>query len=281
MRILFLRAAALAGLLLGVFPCRASAASDNRLVIVEAPGSLVSKNAKERLRASIEKVVEGQGIQVVPQKALPEKLLRCELPGCLPQIGAASGATYVLRVNARFAKETFKLTIELWHTDDGKRLGNEERDCPICDEQDLYAAAGDLTRGLLAAAANAETSATAKLVPTPAPPSPILAAPPTARAEVERRGNGVAYAGLALASAGLAAVVVGAYYIGVDGDRTGKNGYELRDTRKFGLPMAIAGGAAVVGGIGLIVWKLWPASASTSATISLGPTGVQVAGRFQ
>ena len=284
MRILFLRVAALAGLLLGAcFPCRVSAANDNRLVIVEAPGSLVSKNAKERLRASIEKVVEGQGIQVVPQKILPEKLLRCELPGCLPQIGAASGATYVLRVNARFAKETFKLTIELWHTDDGKRLGNEERDCPICDEQDLYAAAGDLTRGLLAAAASAETSTTVKRVPTPppVPASAILAAQPVPRTEAERRGNGAAYAGLALATAGLAAVVVGAYYISVDGDRTGKNGYELRDTRKFGLPMAIAGGAAVVGGIGLIVWKLWPASASTSATISLCPTGVQVAGGFQ
>jgi hypothetical protein len=79
----------------------------------------------------------------------------------------------------------------------------------------------------------------------------------------------------------LAAVVVGAYYIGVDGDRAGKNGYEVRDTRKYGIPLAIAGGAALAGGVGLVVWKLWPASASTLATVSLGPTGVLVSGRFK
>jgi hypothetical protein len=284
MRIPIPRVAALGLVLLGILrPFPASAATDNRLVIVESPGSLVSKNAKERLRAAIAKVAEDQGVQVIPQKTLPEKLLRCELPGCLPQIGAASGATYVLRVNARFAKETFKLTIELWHTDGGKRIGNEERDCPICDEQDLYTAAGDLTKGLLAAALSTETTVPAKAVPAPAPvPSiPILAAPPTPRTESNRPGNAVAYTGLALAAAGLAAIVVGAYYIGVDGDRTGKNGYEFRDTRKFGLPMLIAGGATTASGIGLVVWKLWPESASTSARISLGPTGVQVTGRFQ
>jgi hypothetical protein len=283
MRILFPRVAALVALLLGVLaPFAAAAANDNRLVILESPGSLVSKNAKERLRASIAKVVEGRGIEVVPQTTLPDKLLRCELPGCLPQIGAASGATYVLRVNARFAKETFKLIVELWHTDDGKRVGSEKRDCPICDEQDLYTAAGDLTRDLLAGALSPPTTeprtATPAVVPVPA--SPILATPPAPQPLPDQPRNAVTYTGLALAVAGLSALVVGAYYISVDGNTAGKAGY-VRDTRKYGLPLAIAGGAALAGGVGLLVWRLWPESASTSATISLGPTGIQMVGRFQ
>jgi len=103
----------------------------------------------------------------------------------------------------------------------GKRLGSEERDCPICDEQDLYIAAGDLTRGLLAGALNAAPTEPPKAVPsaTLAPANPVLTAPPTPRTEPDRAGNAGAYLGVALVTAGLAAVVVGAYYIGVDGDR--------------------------------------------------------------
>jgi len=54
-------------------------------------GSVLSQGAKEHLRAAIAEVVVRNGITLVPSSTLPDRLLRCELPGCLPQIAAASG----------------------------------------------------------------------------------------------------------------------------------------------------------------------------------------------
>jgi len=144
--------AALAWLLLrGSAPAHAAGTADpKRLVVIEpSSGIQLSKSAKEHLRKEIAEVVKRNGLTLVSSSTLPDRLLRCELPGCLPQIAAASGATLVLHVEARFAKESFKLTIHLWNADEGKLLGKDGRDCPICDEQDLWGSAGLLTQGLI------------------------------------------------------------------------------------------------------------------------------------
>lgn len=101
----------------------AMAGGEARLLILEAPGNVVTKSGREQLRAALAGVVERQGLQVAPPKALPDRLLRCNFPDCLPQLAAASGATYVLRVSAKYAKESFKLAIEIWHTEQEKLLG--------------------------------------------------------------------------------------------------------------------------------------------------------------
>jgi len=76
--------------------------------------------------------------------------------------------------------------------------------------------------------------------------------------------------------AGLTALAAGAYYLSVDGDSAGFHSDRVRDTGKYGLPMAIAGGVALASGAGLLAWSFWPGPAKVSA----GPSGVQVAGRF-
>ena len=267
-------------LLCGSAPAGAAAA-DQRLVVIESSGGLLSKSAKERLRAAVAEVVERRGIAMVPSGALPERLVRCELPGCLPQIAAASGAALVLRVEARFAKESFKLKIELWNAEEGRLLGSDGRDCPICDEQDLWGSAALLTQGLIERALREPPKSppafhpVAAVAPQAVAPAPLVAAPVVPHAEAERPGQWVEYSGFALAAAGLATLVVGSYYVSVDGNSACCD--RVRDTGKYGWPMAVAGGLALAGGAGLVAWSFWPAHAK----VTVGPASVLVAGRFQ
>ena len=276
--------AALAWLLLrGAAPAEA-AADDQRLVVIESSTTNhLSKSMKERLRTAIAEVVAGSGIALVPSTILPDRLLHCEIPGCLPQIAAASGAALVLHVEARFAKESFKLTIELWNADEGKLLGKDGRDCPICDEQDLWGSAALLTQGLIERVLR-ESPRSAPAIPPAASAAPrastqapLTAAPAIPPVEAKRSGKLAEYSGFTLAVAGLATLVVGTYYISVDGNSACFKCDRVRDTAKYGWPLAIAGGLTLAGDAGLMVWTFWPAHTQ----VTVGPAGLQVVGRFQ
>ncbi len=284
-----IRFSCLAGLvwtmLCGFSPVHAAdTVAEKRLVVIEpSSGSQLSRSARERLRTSIAEVVARSGITQVPTSSLPDRLLHCDIPGCLPQIAAASGAALVLRVQARFAKESFKLTVDLWNADEGRLLGEAGRDCPICDEQDLWGSAALITQGLI------ERSLREPPKPTPTvhtaaavvPRIPMRASPavelavPQSEPRTSRRLAG--YAGFALAVAGLTTLVVGAYYIGVDGNSACFQCDRVRDTGKYGWPIAIAGGLTLAGGAGLVVWSFRPAHAE----VAVGPAGLLLAGRFQ
>lgn len=253
--------------------------SDKRLVIVESPDSHLSKKAREQLRTAIGDVVTRRGLQLVPSQTLTDKLLRCELPVCLPQIAGATGAMLVLRVEAKYAKESFKLAIDLWNSDEGKLLGHEERDCPICDEQDLWGSAALLVQGLLDRAVRdaksvSEPPPVAFSAPTPPPAAPGLA---IMQPQPAPSGTWLGYAGLGLAAAGAALLGTGIYYIAVDGDRACERCDWLNDTKKDGRRLAIGGGALLAVGAGIAVWRFWP----SAPALSLGPSGLTVAGRFQ
>ncbi len=251
--------------------------SERRLVLVESPASKLSKDGREQLRAAIGDVAARRGLALVPSEALSDRLHRCELVDCLPQIAAASGATLVLRVEARYANESFKLSIELWDSDQGKLLGREQRDCPICDEQDLWGSAALLAQGLLDRALQQPEVPVAKASSHATGSQPIAQAPPPANPRAQHPGNLVAYTGLALAAAGAALLVAGVYYIAVDGKPAcDACGWE-RDTAKYGRPMAVVGGVALAGGLGFLLWRFWPSAPEVSA----GPSGVFVAGRFR
>jgi len=263
-------------LLSAVAQAMAAPAEERRLVIVEAPGTVLSKTARERLHGAIAEVVRQRGLTLAPSDTLPAKLLSCDLPGCLPPIAAASGAIFVLRVEARFAKESFTLAIELWHTDEVRLLGRDRRDCPICDEQDLWGSAALLTQGLLEHALR--EPAKVEQARLPAAGADQIAGPTTPPAVPEalsaQAGHGAMYSGLALSVAGLAVLVAGAYYMAVDGNSACCD--QVRDTRKYGLPMTIGGGVALASGMGLVAWSFWHGPAK----VSVGPSGVRVAGRF-
>jgi hypothetical protein len=262
---------------------RAAAAptEERRLVIVEAPGNLLTQTAREQLHKAVAEVAGAQGLVMAPESMLPAKLHACLLPGCLPSIAAASGAIFVLRVEATFAQESFKLALELWNSDSAKLLGQDRRDCPICDEQDLWGSAALMTKRLLDQALREPSTA----VPVP-PPSPArvgdasepVASPlPPARArDASAPSRIVEYSGLALCLAGVAAIGVGAYYMSVDGERVDREDGRVRDTMKYGLPTTIGGGVALLAGAGLLAWRFWPRSAS----MAVGPSRVDLAWRF-
>jgi hypothetical protein len=261
----------------------AATTDDKRLVVIESSSaSQLSKGTKERLRKEIVEVVKRNGITLVPSAALPDRLLHCEIPGCLPQIAAATGASLVLHVQARFAKESFKLTIALWNADESKLLGKDGRDCPICDEQDLWGSAALLTQGLIEQGLRGPVEAAPEIPPSAAPPVPpptlpLVTAPAVPPAEAKSSGGFAAYSGIALAAAGLATLVVGSYYVIVDGKSACFQCDKVRDTSKYGWPIAVAGGVALLGGAGLLTWSLWPAHTQ----VAVGPAGLQLAGRFQ
>jgi len=286
MHLCFSCLAALAWLILhGVAPAYAlGTADDKRLVVVEPSSSgQLSKNAKERLRNEIADVVKRKGITLVPSSTLPDRLLHCEIPGCLPQIAAATGATLVLHVQARFAKESFKLTIALWNADEGKLLGKDGRDCPICDEQDLWGSAALLTQGLLEQGLRQPEKASPLIPPSaavasqPVPQAPLVTELAASPAEAQGPNKLAQYSGFALVAAGLATLVVGSYYVSVDGNAACFQCDNVRDTSKYGWPMAIAGGVALLGGAGLVTWSLWPAHTQ----VAIGPASLQLAGCFQ
>jgi hypothetical protein len=277
--------AALAWLLLrGAAPAGAAApeASDAKRLLLIEPSftSQLSKGTREHLRKAIAEVVARNGIAMVAASTLPDRLLRCELPGCLPQIAAASGAALVLSVEAQFAQESFKLALKLWNADEGTLLGSDRRNCPICDEQDLWGSAALLAQGLIervrqeAPKAPPALPAVAAPLPPPVQPPSVPLAPPVPAGP---SGGLAAYSGFALAVAGLATLVVGSYYVHVDGDSACSACHEVRDTAKYGWPMVIAGGAALAGGVGLLAWSFWP----EHARVAVGPTGLFVAGRFR
>jgi hypothetical protein len=254
----------------------AAAADDRRLVVIEpSPSGQLSKGVKERLRTAIAEVVTKHGITMMSPSALSDRLLHCEIPGCLPQIAAASGAVLVLHVEAQFAKESFKLNIELWNADDGKLLGKDGRNCPICDEQDLWGSAALLTQGLIERATPVIHPAVPVAPRVPPQPQPATAST-VSQGEANPSSKLAVYSGLTLAVAGLATSAVGAYYISVDG-KPACECNRVRDTAKYGWPMAVAGGLTLLGGAGLTVWSLW----AGDTQIAVGPTGLRIAGRFQ
>jgi hypothetical protein len=275
MRIRTLWVAALAVALAGRgSPVEAASAEEKRLLVLEAPDNLLTKSAREALHAAIAEVATSQGLTLALAKELPTRLLTCDLPGCLPSIAAASGAIFVLRVDARFAKESFKLAVELWNSDEGKLLGKERRDCPICDEQDLWGSAALMTRGLLERGLGAGSSAK---LPATAPSQPDRAVGTTEeprRVPIGSATTAARWTGLGLAGVGAAALATGIYYWSVDGDRAHHD--HVRDTRKLGLPLTIAGGAALLGGATLFGWSLW----SGRAAVAVGPGRVNLTGRF-
>ena len=249
---------------------------DRRLLVLEAPGNVLTETARTRLHAAIAEVAAQRGLAVVSPASLPVKLLTCDLPGCLSPIAAASGAVFVLQVDAKFAQESFKLGLELWNSDEGKLLGKERRDCPICDEQDLWGSAAFMARGLLERAIRAAAT-------TPGSPAGLGSRPaavaPTTPSLTQRPSRTSATAtvrtvGLALSGAGLIGLLTGIYYWRADGDRA--DGDYVRDTKKLGQPLTLFGGAALVAGAGLVAWTVASGAAEGAAT----PDGLRVAGRF-
>jgi hypothetical protein len=252
------------------------AGGGRRLVIVESPENRLSKEARDHLREAIGDVVSAHRLGQVSSQALPEKLLRCDLPGCLPQIAAATGATLVLRVEAAYAKESFKLAVELWNSDEGKLIGREARDCPICDEQDLWGSAALLVQGLLDRGLRASKPAPEE------PPPRTLASPALAVTDTEPAQSGAwaGYTGAPLALLGAGLLGAGIYYMAVDGKSACERCDWRRDTMADGRRLAIGGGAILAVGAGLLLWRFWPASPAAPA-VSLGPSGLRFTGRFQ
>ena len=137
--------------------------------------------------------------------------------------------------------------------------------------QETFIAAWKQLRALRepAKSASAQTAdaGASRLAPTAASATgaQISAAPP---------GRALRYSGWALSVAGLAVLAPGIYLWSVDGEPARPD--YVRDTRKYGLPMTIAGGVVLAAGAGLVAWSFW----AGPAKITVGPSGLRVAGSF-
>ncbi len=126
-------------------------AEQPRVAIV--PALTLEASSKSTLeadaRAALVKAVGAQADAVLLPKLSRDKAT-CAEPQCLRQLANSVRATHVLRVQASYGRESFKLTEELWNTEAGNLIASRERDCEVCSPSDLVKAMREVTTALCA-----------------------------------------------------------------------------------------------------------------------------------
>jgi hypothetical protein len=222
----FLRVGLAGAILASLLVSRVVLAAAPHVAVVEASSSKLPRGEAAKLRADVEAVLRSLGAETIPSAdAKAAAKGDCNQTDCMLDIGRATGATHILRVESSFKKGAFTIQLQMWDGRTGKALSSDGKSCDICTLPDLHEAIRDQVKGLCTRVFEAETAAIAPppppvLAPAPPPPPPAVevSTPAPAPAPAEPAGNRLGQVGgLSLVALGVAAVAYGGYLLHLNG----------------------------------------------------------------
>jgi len=265
-----------------------SAVAAPRVVLLEMAGG--ARDVRQEVRASAEQALRELGVEVVPQSQVKTSLDDCNVPSCLAELGRQAGASHILEIQGSYVNESYNLRLDLRDGETGRILGSDAKECEICSARDFYRAVKDRSAALWTRVVREQGSA--ESVPSPAvattPARTELTeakpAPPPAKVGRSFWRQPLPLFGLGLTAGAAVLLGFGGYYLAVDGDPAGCQGAGVdkfcafkRSTAVPGWGLLAGGGAALLGGVAILVWGR---DDPGGPAISLGPGTVAFSGRF-
>jgi hypothetical protein len=267
--------------------CGGSArAAQQRVVLVEIAGG--PRDIRQKIRSSAEQALTDLGVQVVPENQLNPKPDECNIPSCLADLGRKVGATHVLEIQGSYVNEAYNLRLDLRDGKTARILGSDSKECEICSARDFYRAIKERTTVLWTRVAQEQGSAIAPAAGTAkgAPSSSDIGEPapksPESRPHRSLWQQPLPIIGLGFALGGVVAMGFGGHYLAVDGDpdpscESQASCATRRSTKSLGWGLLAGGGAALLGGVAVV---LWGRDSQGGPTVSLGPGSVFLSGNF-
>jgi hypothetical protein len=224
--------------------------------------------------AAVEGVRAEAAEAAAPDASLPEA---CSTADCWNRAAVASGSTHVLVIDGDYERMAYKLSIVLWNQATRETGAALSAECATCSASDMADKVRELSRKAVDIETQRRASAAAQAIPRlpdiSSPPVTVLGpsqppAPPPA-------GKGLAYSlitgGSVLVALGVTAWFLDGRGLSCDTDAVCK---DRLNTKVWGAALTLTGGAG-------LAWGLWENSReSPRATLSLGPQGLYVRGRF-
>jgi hypothetical protein len=263
--------------------------------IISSPTEAVDRpRARREIAGAVSAAAEAIGATIVPVAQLQAAgLAECSSSGCPKRIGAATGATFVLVVDAAFDLDTFKFHLDMWSASTGDHLDGEGRDCDGCSLNDFTRALRDRTTLLCERVFHSQAASSAR---APGgthdlnPKQPTAAAPPLIGPGASVGGTGpngapsawparLAIAGMVV---GVAAIATGAVVLSRNNDLDCSAGdaspCAFRKNTKWGGGLLVAGGAIAAGASGIVLYRVL--SPDRDVVTSIGPAGLSLQSRF-
>jgi hypothetical protein len=266
--------------------CGGSAWAAPRVVLVEIAGG--TREVRQKIYASAEQALTELGVQVVPQNQASPKPDECNIPSCLAEVGRKAGASHILEIQGSYVNESYNLRLDLRDGTGGRILGSDSKECEICSARDFYRAIKDRTAALWTRVALEQVRTTGdegKVTPSRSeggePGEPAVKTPePRPRRSLWQQPLPIV--GLGFALSGVVAMTFGGYFLAVDGDPdpacpAAVSCTEKRNTKSLGWGLLAGGGAALLGGVAIVIWGR---DDPATPRISLGPGRVLVSGSF-
>ena len=259
-----------------------------RVVVLEMAGG--ARDVRQEVRASAERALRALGVDVVPQSQVKTSLDDCNIPSCLAELGRQAGASHILEIQGSYVNESYNLRLDLRDGETGRILGSDAKECEICSARDFYRAVKDRSSALWTRVVHEQGSTEAvsppavSVTPTRADSAEekVALSPATAGRSFWRQP--LPLFGLGLTAGAAVLLGFGGYYLAVDGDPVGNCqvstpacGAYKRSTAGLGWGLLAGGGAALLGGVAIL---LWGRDEPTGPAVSLGPGTVTLSGDF-
>ena len=250
------------------------ARSKTRMAVVEAidlPDRM--EETRSKLRDLLEASVRQRGFDLVRPPEGPA----CASRECLPTLAKSTGATDILLVlGGKSGSRGYHVELSLWHAATGEARP-AVADCNFCTGPQMADAVDKAAGPLL----NAVPTEAPPALPTPAtaPPAVVLTpavTPPPVKIEPH---TGRRILGWSIAGAGVVLATVGGVIWHLDGEGTDCGTTGCRNTyhtRSEGIGFVAAG--VVAAGAGL--WLALGPAGNRGTTVTLGPSGAMLGGRF-
>lgn len=245
-------------------------------VVVLRPVNIGSPDA---VKKAIEQAVQDEGGRVVDASALG-----CSAADCYRRRAAGIGSTHLIIADAGYSEDfRFDLALDLLNVRTGYAVKRRDS-CEPC----TWPRAHEITRALARELALQAIADTAPAASGPGELPSRLSPPAGAAMGSDQPQSGAGrWAPWGLIVAGVAVGAYGATLWALDGKEAGCRSRgagiqvcpEVYDSKGIGIPLTLAGGAAVAGGL---TWLLLRGNGSgaPAVTASIGPGRLIVAGRF-